>query len=439
MCGIVGIVASQTNGFSNDEANVFSDMLFVDTLRGVDSTGVFSVNKHNNVTIHKAAINGLDFIQTDEYVAFKTKLWRDGLFCVGHNRAATRGTVTDKNAHPFWVKDKIILVQNGTYRGSHKHLKDTEVDTEAVAHVLDEEKDVETALQKINAAYALVWYNTETRELSIIRNNERPLFLAKSKNGTVLFASEFATIAWACHRNNLVFEEKPQLMPINTLITYANSGDGQYTTKSSPIKCDYVPPPTENYPFRNAYGMVGNGWEDDGMVEHHWTLHRNRNHSQVPALVSPVANPSYMVTTLSEYAMKNLPEYHMTPNDTKEFEERIRKHLYGTGSDMPIELIDYFPSNSHKNCSTFIVYGKLVDPLLGDGPQPLYHWIEYNKTEMEMLDFITDQPFYTVRVMSPMATYFVSDVSKERKGVVTCFVSVKIPVLAAVAADSQAY
>jgi len=146
MCGIVGIASAFTNGFSAKEADTFMDMLYFDALRGMDSTGVFGVDKHGNVACHKEASQAGIFQQRKEIKEFRGKLVQNGLFAVGHNRSATRGSIIDKNAHPFWVDDKIVLVQNGTYKGSHKHHKDVDVDSEAIAHVLSEEADIETGI-----------------------------------------------------------------------------------------------------------------------------------------------------------------------------------------------------------------------------------------------------------------------------------------------------
>ena len=62
MCGIVGLIASYSNGMTSDEADAFRDMVFLDTLRGWDSTGVFSVKNNGNVTVLKDAKHGPCFI-----------------------------------------------------------------------------------------------------------------------------------------------------------------------------------------------------------------------------------------------------------------------------------------------------------------------------------------------------------------------------------------
>ncbi len=124
-----------------------------------------------------------------------------GWAIVGHNRKATRGTINDANAHPFWVDNKTVLVHNGTMFGDHKKHADTEVDSHAIAHVLSSEEDVEKALQSINAAYALIWYDVPTKQLNVIRNKDRPLSHS-SDNRAWYIASEGAMLDFVLSRNS---------------------------------------------------------------------------------------------------------------------------------------------------------------------------------------------------------------------------------------------
>ena len=115
MCGIVGIISAYSNGFSANESAAFTDMLVMDTVRGFDSTGAMAITNVGNLDMLKAALTGSTFVKAPEYSSFKSNLLCDGLMAFGHNRAATRGTVNDRNAHPFLVNDnKICLLQNGT-------------------------------------------------------------------------------------------------------------------------------------------------------------------------------------------------------------------------------------------------------------------------------------------------------------------------------------
>jgi Glutamine amidotransferase domain len=205
MCGIVSIICKNSYGFSSTDLDVFETLLLVDTLRGNDSTGVFLVDNNGNVDIAKSTDCGATFLKSNEWSDIRKKALRCGFALVGHNRKATRGTITDENAHPFWVEDKLVLVHNGSMWGSHKHLADTEVDSHAIAHVLANEPDTEKALQTINAAYALIWYDIQGKKLNVIRNKERPLHHVATTN-TWIMASEDSMLDFATkrHRSTIV-------------------------------------------------------------------------------------------------------------------------------------------------------------------------------------------------------------------------------------------
>lgn len=220
MCGILGYIASKTNGFNQNEVKAVHDMLHVTSLRGMDSTGVFYLTNQGDVQIHKSIDNSIEFLKTKEWETTDKELFRKGQAVVGHCRASTRGAKKDENAHPFIVDNKIILVHNGTVTGSHDHIAKTEVDSHAIAHALSEEPDVARALSRVNGAYALVWFNTETRKLYAIRNKERPLFMALMQDGSMMFASEESFIYTACWRNGMKIQQGyPELLKEHTLFS----------------------------------------------------------------------------------------------------------------------------------------------------------------------------------------------------------------------------
>lgn len=185
MCGIVGIVG-QT------KPEIFKDMLFLDTLRGFDSTGAFFVNHHSKLNTIKSAIPGYHFITTKTFNNYLKD--KDLTALIGHNRAATKGRITKENAHPFvheGSKGKIALVHNGTLY-NHKNLTKNHFDTdsEAICYLMANEspKDV---IKELDGAFCLVWYNTKTKLLYIVRNSQRPLELAWSSDlRTLLFCSD---------------------------------------------------------------------------------------------------------------------------------------------------------------------------------------------------------------------------------------------------------
>jgi len=149
MCGIVGMIAKKQAGFSYSEVAAFKDALLIDSLRGEDSTGVFSVMRNKTVNAIKVATHPLHLYQCTDWTSLESKIVQHGRFVVGHNRSATKGAIKTENAHPFH-EGKIILVHNGTLRGDHKELADVEVDSHAICHALNE-KPPEEVIKELKA------------------------------------------------------------------------------------------------------------------------------------------------------------------------------------------------------------------------------------------------------------------------------------------------
>lgn len=377
MCGIVGIASAYGNGFSQNEANAFSDMLFLDSLRGIDSTGVFSVDKHSNVDILKEASHAYEFLQHTKYKEFRSTLIKDRVFAVGHNRAATRGKVEDKNAHPFHVDDKIVLVQNGTYRGDHRHLKDTEVDTEAVAHVIAETPDIEEALRKINAAYAFSWFNTETKTLYLIRNNERPLYLLSSVGGTLLFGSEHWMLTVAALRNNITCQNKPMELPVHTLVSLKLKGN-TWEREDKKLDCYFRAPHN-----KDSYTYL----EEEPWYFGERMFPQNNQHylpAQSKAPRTNDADKSYVKRSVVDILANDFPDVHIPRKEGLE----IVECLGGSKSKEIIEVCDYIPSNDSKTCSTWHIFGNLVKADNDSNEQKVVcHWFLYDKTEKEAKEY----------------------------------------------------
>lgn len=448
MCGIVGVITRFGNGFSMNEAATFQDMLFVDTMRGWDSTGVFGVDNSGNLELNKAAIDGPSFIKTQEFKDFKAAGIRAGQLMVGHNRAATRGSVKDENAHPFCVDDKIVLVQNGTYKGEHKHLKDTAVDTEAIAHVLAEHEDIEDALQRINAAYALVWYNTQTKCLHMIRNDERPLHCARTKGGSFIFASEMETILYAASRNSINLEDRPYLLKPKHLVTFKFHG-ATWELSGKDIKSEYnyskysphnkdSPYYTESASYNNnnysRHSRIFGGCGDD--IDNEWDYHTMtwRNGSRL-AREEPKQSLSHdkrkdNTTTINEIIAQPLVAHYIQcdPKDDQKLLEYVREQsdYSDKNNGVIVELFDYYPANKEKDCQLWYVYGHILDPEWPEEePAPVIYWMR-NGDEDDAMRYATHS-FYRVKIGTGAIRYL-HDNQNHRKCAVLSYGRDPIPV-----------
>lgn len=215
MCGIFGMAIPSVSGFVNTEVDCLVSNMNINMFRGSDSTGMVQVDKDGAYNFLKVVGGPSALCDSPKWDNFKKGLYTSTKLAFGHGRAATRGKVTLKNAHPFQVfKDasnrsagEIILVHNGTLHtyqtldGFHEH----DVDSEWMAKKIAELGPME-ALGKINGAIATVWYDPTDKALYFYRNDDRPLHYAWTKNGFMFWNSEKCALMWLKYRYNLAFE-----------------------------------------------------------------------------------------------------------------------------------------------------------------------------------------------------------------------------------------
>jgi len=401
MCGIVGFLSGFSNGFAYSEAKAFTDMLFVDTLRGFDSTGVFGVSNRGNVHALKEASNGASFIANKQYDEFISDAVREGVFLVGHNRAATRGEVVDRNAHPFWIDDNIFLVQNGTWKGSHKHVKDTEVDTEALAHIIAESETIDAAVKKIDAAYALVWYNVKEKSLNLLRNTERPLFISRTKNGGIMFASEPTTILFASSRQSIDLMEKPYMLADGNLVQY-KLDDKTRTWEMEQREID-IKPDVSYEGYYDQWSNFRRGYEIPYQTSrrlNNYSSHNVHDLAPITMAAAGMASDIDTTTTIGEI-IRNNEEFNPFCYD-----ESVAQGLYEEYFKFPINrrlviaFNTYYPANDHPNCRAWYIAGTVLTSS-DDEPSPVTYAIMINKTEGEIQQMLAEE-FYTVAPSTPV-------------------------------------
>lgn len=195
MCGLVGMAGNVVE----QDKKAFNLLLRLDVVRGWDSTGVAVIDRANgNINLYKH-IGPPEYLygQEEHFDARGMYKGPAGKVFIGHNRAATKGKVTDENAHPF-VHDGIVGAHNGTLTSVSK-LEDGykfEVDSEAIFYNLSlyEPKSV---IANVWGAYALTWYDDGTDKLYIVRNGERPLWYCRRNDKDVIY---WASEKWMLER-----------------------------------------------------------------------------------------------------------------------------------------------------------------------------------------------------------------------------------------------
>lgn len=188
MCGLIGMVGDIPYQM---RSGLFKDMLDVCQVRGRDSTGVIKVQKDLEYTWAKQIGSPHFLYESSMYDKLITT--GEAAALIGHCRAKTVGEVSVKNAHPFDFPEKgIVGVHNGTLTGHSK--LDTyvygKVDSEVLYGHLAENGPEDT-FNRLEGAWACIWWDNEKKTLNFIRNSQRPLWFTWSKDmRTMFFASE---------------------------------------------------------------------------------------------------------------------------------------------------------------------------------------------------------------------------------------------------------
>lgn len=202
MCGICGVYSNVAS--VSLEGLLFRDLLYINFLRGQDSTGVVKVNTSGKITFVKSLLSAPQFLAQKEYQQFLND--KNFQCFIGHTRAATVGTVTRENAHPFDFP-KVIGVHNGTIKKLFKHDREYETDSEAIYAGIDGEGLVDTLkdIASTSSAYALVWIDKTSKTLNFLRNEDRPLtFTFVYGRSTLIWSSTKEMLETICNVHKLV-------------------------------------------------------------------------------------------------------------------------------------------------------------------------------------------------------------------------------------------
>jgi predicted glutamine amidotransferase len=228
MCGLVGMVGT----LEHKHKQAMKELLFLDTLRGKDSTGLAAVKRNRSVLTRKMTIPGYEFIEhplVERAMSHNDQLW------IGHNRFKTTGDISRSNAHPFEVLDDqgdIILIgaHNGTLTNKYELDRliggdKLDTDSEALFNYLTIAPTFKEAIGKARGAWSLVFWDPTTDSLHFLRNEERPLVYAYSKDHKVLvWASEAWMLINACRRNGVELAQNDK-----GLSCYSTVTDNLYT------------------------------------------------------------------------------------------------------------------------------------------------------------------------------------------------------------------
>jgi hypothetical protein len=258
MCGNVGFVNSSTYAatYYPDEL-LLKFLLYVDTIRGFDSTGVGVIysnlgSQGNEIEVYKKAMPGYDFVEMSSFKQLMNKPRRVGV--IGHNRAATMGKVNTHSAHPFTYGD-ITLAHNGTLTSMYELDGDMTIDSERIAYTMGTSgKSPKEVIELLKGAYALVWYDKGKNTLNFARNEDRTLFYAFAKGYTkLIWASEAWMLNAASSKCNIPLDDNGAIYKVEPGIMLSFCLDHEQLNKPKTTKfTPYITPVRTSYKY-NPY------------------------------------------------------------------------------------------------------------------------------------------------------------------------------------------
>lgn len=208
ICGIVAVVGK----VGANEERAFKMLLELDTIRGPHSTGVLSVTRNGSTEVTKAVGTPWDLYDSKK---FDTMFGHRTHVCLlGHNRFATKGSITPKNAHPFTHGD-ITGVHNGTLTNQSllEDYRQFDVDSDNLFYHLNM-FGVDDTVSKLDGAFALAWYDKSEHTFNMARNAERPLSYCLSEDGLTCFvASEAWMLSVVLSKHTIKHNEPVHIKP----------------------------------------------------------------------------------------------------------------------------------------------------------------------------------------------------------------------------------
>jgi glucosamine--fructose-6-phosphate aminotransferase (isomerizing) len=236
MCGIVGYTGPREAG------PILIEGLRRLEYRGYDSAGIALVDEEGDLFVEKKA-GKLANLTTA--IADRTPHAAMGL---AHTRWATHGRPNDLNAHPHVdCTGKITVIHNGIIENFRElrdgleargHTLDSETDTEALAHLVEEAYEgdladaVRAALRKVDGAYAIVVMHREEAGRLVGARQDVPLVVGLHGEESFI-ASDVAAIL--AHTNRIVFLEEGDVVDVRPSGVIVTGVDGVVRERAETI------------------------------------------------------------------------------------------------------------------------------------------------------------------------------------------------------------
>jgi len=248
MCGIVGVL-----GFE-PVAPAIVEALERLEYRGYDSAGVATL-EDGNLTRVRASGKLKNLRERLQGAGLK------GRIGIGHTRWATHGKPNETNAHPH-ASARVAVVHNGIIENFRElreelsargHVFTTETDSEAVAHLVEDEMRrgadpraaVTAALKRLKGAFALVFLFEGEEDLLIGARRGSPLAVGWGEKGAYLGSDALALAPFA---NQIAYlDEGDRVVLTRESSAFFDESDAPVTRRRQPLQAGSMMVDKGNY------------------------------------------------------------------------------------------------------------------------------------------------------------------------------------------------
>jgi asparagine synthetase B (glutamine-hydrolysing) len=203
MCGIYGFIGKPTK----KTAKAIRHLGILNEARGTDSSGLAVINKHGISMLKKtmAAEEFFNIPLTQQLV--QSCIRENYLVAIGHTRAATRGAVTEPNAHPYAI-GKYIFAHNGVINNfdelQEEYATEYEVDSQIIGHLLNLHKEKEVFNDKLQGMFAVPYVHRDNINVLNIAKGSSPLsFFVVKGSEAVYFSSDSKHLKEAMEKSKI--------------------------------------------------------------------------------------------------------------------------------------------------------------------------------------------------------------------------------------------
>jgi glucosamine--fructose-6-phosphate aminotransferase (isomerizing) len=212
MCGIVGAIAQRP------VTEILLEGLRRLEYRGYDSAGVALLNSDHLIQCSRAS---------GRVAVLENRLQQHpihGTLGISHTRWATHGEPAERNAHPHMSNDRVAVVHNGIIE-NYEELREqliakgyefkSETDTEVIAHLIDENLQLESSL--FDAVKATVGHLRGAYALGVISPLEPDTLIAVREGSPLIIGVGLG--------EHFIGSDIQAMLPVTNRFIYLKNGD----------------------------------------------------------------------------------------------------------------------------------------------------------------------------------------------------------------------